>query len=209
MPSVTQSLTIALTVLHNVAAHQRTLQASRSFIDTSIFAHHDIDIFDTLSAKFTAPTYEMRAFDSDDNPPDGIQTFAHIPYQNCFLPEQNSTFDIAIVGAPFDLGVSYRPGARFGPSAARKAADRISPAAGWSMDHGVNPFRNWATVVDCGDISNTPFDKLYALKELEKGWQAINSLSAKNTTISDAVRILSIGGDHTISKSLIPNNRPG
>jgi len=68
------------------------------------------------------------------------------------------------------------------------------------MDHGVNPFRNWATVVDCGDISNTPFDKMYALKELEDGWRAINALSPKNISKADALRILSIGGDHTISK---------
>jgi agmatinase len=70
------------------------------------------------------------------------------------------------------------------------------------MDHGVNPFKNWATVVDCGDIDNTPFDKLQALQELEAGWKAINAQIAKNDSVSDAVRVVSIGGDHTISMSL-------
>lgn len=70
-----------------------------------------------------------------------------------------------------------------------------------SMDHGgVNPFRNWATVTDCGDLSNTPFDKLVAIKELELGMKAINNLKAKNETASDAVRLITIGGDHTISE---------
>jgi len=72
-----------------------------------------------------------------------------------------------------------------------------------SMDHGVNPFRNWATVTDCGDISNTPFDKLVAIQELEYGMKVINKLKPKNETVADAVRLITIGGDHTISKSAI------
>lgn len=70
-----------------------------------------------------------------------------------------------------------------------------------SMDHGsVNPFRNWATVMDCGDISNTPFDKLVAIHELEKGMKAMNAMKPKNESAGDAVRFITIGGDHTISK---------
>jgi agmatinase len=67
------------------------------------------------------------------------------------------------------------------------------------MDHGVNPFRDWATVVDCGDIANTPFDKLQAIKELQKGWEAIGSRKVANEDKGNATRIISIGGDHTIS----------
>jgi agmatinase len=72
------------------------------------------------------------------------------------------------------------------------------------MDHRINPFRDWAAVTDCGDIQNTPFDKLQALQELERGWNAINAQSPKNKTAMDAVRIISIGGDHTISESAHP-----
>jgi arginase family enzyme len=70
-----------------------------------------------------------------------------------------------------------------------------------SLDHEINPFQNWATVVDCGDIANTPFDKLVAIHELEKGMKAINDQKPKNETASSAVRLITIGGDHTISKS--------
>lgn len=68
------------------------------------------------------------------------------------------------------------------------------------MDHGLNPFQNWAKIVDCGDISNTPFDKLVAVHELEKGMQVINDGKPANTSASDAVRLIAIGGDHTISQ---------
>jgi agmatinase len=67
------------------------------------------------------------------------------------------------------------------------------------MGHGVNPFKNWATVTDCGDIPNTPFDKLQAIQQLESGWTSINAQRPKNMSVMDAVRIISIGGDHTIS----------
>lgn len=70
----------------------------------------------------------------------------------------------------------------------------------YSTDHkGVNPFKNWAKVVDCGDIDNNPFEKLIAVRELEKGIAGITKQTPKNTTASDAVRVVSIGGDHTIS----------
>lgn len=69
-----------------------------------------------------------------------------------------------------------------------------------SMDHDLNPFGDWATVVDCGDISNTPFDKLVAIHELEKGMKAMNSRKPKNDSVADATRFITIGGDHTISK---------
>lgn len=47
-----------------------------------------------------------------------------------------------------------------------------------------------------------------ALKELEIGWRAINAQSPKATE-GDAVRILSIGGDHTISAPQNPHLHHG
>lgn len=61
----------------------------------------------------------------------GLATFAHLEYNECMSSSSNGTFDIGIVGHPFDLGVSYRPGARFGPNGARQGARRLSPSAGW------------------------------------------------------------------------------
>lgn len=72
-----------------------------------------------------------------------------------------------------------------------------------SMDHDLNPFKAWATVVDCGDIANTPFDKLVAIHELEKGMKSMNALKAKNDSVADVTRFITIGGDHTISMNTI------
>lgn len=52
---------------------------------------------------------------NEDTPYEGIATFAHLNWTNCFSPDNDKTFDDGIVGAPFDLGVTYRPSARFGP----------------------------------------------------------------------------------------------
>lgn len=76
------------------------------------------------------------------------------------------------------------------------------------MDHGVNPFLDWASVVDCGDISNTPFDKLQAVHELEAGWAKIGSRKPQNKGKGDHVRLISLGGDHTISKIQFTHRSP-
>jgi agmatinase len=116
-----------------ICAQQASLQdsfSSSSFIQSSIFGRQRKYGAQTIVQHPIPPSYQMRDFD-DDLPLTGIDTFAHLNWTNCFAPESNGTFDIAIVGAPFDLGVSYRPGARFGPTGARMGARRISPSAGW------------------------------------------------------------------------------
>lgn len=52
----------------------------------------------------------------------GIATFARLPQRFEVLDH-----DIAVVGVPFDSGVTYRPGARFGPSAIREASRLLKP----------------------------------------------------------------------------------
>jgi agmatinase len=47
----------------------------------------------------------------------GHATFARVP-----RIDEVPRFDVAVVGAPFDTGTSYRPGARFGPQAIRAAS---------------------------------------------------------------------------------------
>lgn len=72
---------------------------------------------------------------------------------------------------------------------------------GLSMAHDMmNPFLDWATVVDCGDIPNSLFDKYEAVQELGQGLHHMASRKPKATQKSDHVRIITIGGDHTISE---------
>ncbi len=52
----------------------------------------------------------------------GPATFARLPRL-----EDVGSCDVAVVGVPFDAGVSYRPGARFGPGAIREASRLLRP----------------------------------------------------------------------------------
>ena len=63
--------------------------------------------------------------------------------------------DVAIVGAPFDEGVSSRPGARFGPRAIRMAPTTWGTADAWSIQLQAEPYAN-LTVVDAGDAPIVP-----------------------------------------------------
>jgi hypothetical protein len=102
---------------------QQQQQQRPNFIDTSIFALRP----DLLQV---AAEPEQHAYDEfqDDIPYEGIAYFAHLNSSNCFSATSDGTFDIAIVGAPFDLGVTYRPGARFGPAGTRMGSRRLSPS---------------------------------------------------------------------------------
>jgi guanidinobutyrase / D-arginase len=115
----------------------------------------------------------------------GPSTFARLPR----LDEVDRA-DVAIVGVPFDSGVSYRPGARFGPIAVRQASRLLR---GYHPGLDVMPFAS-QQVVDAGDISCTPFDILEAISQIEAGAREL---------LHSASRIVTIGGDHTIALPLM------
>src|SRR4051794_29983496 len=73
----------------------------------------------------------------------GIPTFAHLPHHRC-LVHPDVTYDIAIIGVPFDTAVSYRTGARFGPRAIRAASQRQRIGRAFNHRAGINPYRSWA-----------------------------------------------------------------
>src|SRR5699024_10587941 len=62
--------------------------------------------------------------------------------------------DLAVMGVPFDLATTYRPGARFGPQAVRAA----SAIMAWARPHGLSfDPRNVLSIVDRGDCVFDPF----------------------------------------------------
>ncbi|MFZ1490403.1 MAG: agmatinase [Ilumatobacteraceae bacterium] len=65
-------------------------------------------------------------------------------------PEQLDAWkpDVAVLGAPFDLGTTNRPGARFGPRAIRS---QVYEAGSYHLDLGLEIF-DWLEVVDFGDV---------------------------------------------------------
>jgi agmatinase len=102
-------------------------QQPQSFIQNSIFAkQHD----DSVHAATEHSSFHIDEY-ADDIPYSGIAYFAHLNATNCFSHDSDGTFDIGFVGAPFDLGVTYRPGARFGPAGARMGSRRLSPSAAY------------------------------------------------------------------------------
>ena len=73
----------------------------------------------------------------------GFPTFARLPRR-----DQVKNYDVAVVGVPFDSGVSYRPGARFGPAHIRQSSRLLRP---YNPALDRMPFAV-QQVVDAGDI---------------------------------------------------------
>jgi guanidinobutyrase / D-arginase len=112
----------------------------------------------------------------------GASTFARLP-----RIDQVSRYDVAVLGAPFDGGVSYRPGARFGPASLRQASRHLRPA--FHPEQGVAPFRV-LQAVDAGDVACNPFDIDEALSQIG---------DAATELVSDGRSLITLGGDHTIA----------
>lgn len=115
----------------------------------------------------------------------GPATFARLP-----RTDQVDHVDVAVVGIPFDSGVSYRPGARFGPAHVRASSKLLRP---YHPALDVSPFAV-QQVADAGDIAVNPFDITEAVDTIE---QAARELGANGT------KLLTIGGDHTIALPLL------
>ena len=85
----------------------------------------------------------------------GPLAFSHLPYHRC-LEDESSVFDIAVLGMPFDTAVSYRPGARFGPTGIRIGSRRIHSQWAWSLSWGLSPYEQGFKIIDCGDVCVVP-----------------------------------------------------
>lgn len=111
----------------------------------------------------------------------GIPTFLGAP-----AVEGLDGLDIALIGVPMDLGVTNRPGARFGPRAVR-TIERIGP---WHHILARAPFLE----AKVGDVGDVPFRSRFSLD------MAMEDIEAYYGTVRDAgVRPLSVGGDHSIT----------
>src|SRR5947207_7402105 len=94
--------------------------------------------------------------------------------------------DVAIVGAPWDDGTTYRPGARFGPRAVRVA--NYQPPS-WHLDLEVAPFEV-LSVVDYGTAVCSP----------GRADQPHDAIRARVTEIASRQIVpIIIGCDHSIT----------
>ena len=115
----------------------------------------------------------------------GPETFARLPRL-----DQVDRAGVAILGVPFDSGVSYRPGARFGPGAVRAGSKLLRPY------HPALDVHPWDVhqVADAGDVSVNPFDLVAAVGQVEAAARAL---------LDRADHIVTVGGDHTIALPLL------
>jgi agmatinase len=115
----------------------------------------------------------------------GPSTFARLP-----RTDQVDRADIAVVGAPFDTGVSYRPGARFGPAHIRQSSRLLRP---YNPALSRAPFEA-AQVADAGDMVINPFDIDVAVAQIQEQAAALTSMGT---------RLVTLGGDHTVALPLL------
>jgi agmatinase len=113
-------------------------------------------------------------------------TFARVPM--AVTPGDLEGVDVAVLGAPFDLAVTYRPGTRFGPRAVRQAED-VGVDRRPSIELGIDPYEA-LKVVDYGDAAAPPSDVLGA-------HASIQALVAEILTAGAIPAV--IGGDHSIT----------
>ncbi len=118
-------------------------------------------------------------------------TYCRVPL--ALTPAELAGTDVAVLGAPFDEGVSFRPGTRFGPRAIRQAEDVGGSAARPHMELGIDPFAH-LQVVDYGDIDVIPANLAASHASLQ---QRTGEILA-----AGAVPIV-LGGDHSLSNPVM------
>jgi agmatinase len=120
----------------------------------------------------------------------GPSTFARLPY----ITDLEGV-DLAVTGVPFDTGVTYRVGGRFGPGAVREASMMLRP---YNPNLGVAPFER-LSCIDYGDIAIVP-------GYIEPSYVAIEA--AVSGLVAAGVVPLLIGGDHACTLAHLRAMRP-
>lgn len=104
----------------------------------------------------------------------------------------NIQSDVVVLGLPFDMATSGRPGARLGPDAIRRASTNLA----WEDKKFPWTFSLFdrITVNDAGDFTYPCGDAAYFTAKLE---EAADKLLAQGTAL------LSLGGDHFVTLPLL------
>ena len=110
----------------------------------------------------------------------GITTFMRLPGNT-----PPSDLDVAVVGVPFDLGTSNRPGARFGPRGIREESVLLRP---YNMATRAAPFDS-LRIDDTGDVATNPYNLADSVERITAHYDAL---------LTNDLVTVSLGGDHTI-----------
>jgi guanidinopropionase len=124
----------------------------------------------------------------------GMATFMRAPYA-----EDLAGVDIAMVGVPFDGGVTNRTGARHGP---REIRNQSSLMRKINQSSGIDPY-DLCRIVDAGDAwVQSPFHLEKSLDEIQAFFAGVHASGALP---------LSAGGDHSVTLPIfraIAKDRP-
>jgi len=119
----------------------------------------------------------------------GIATFGKNPYLTNW---ESLEADVAILGAPFDFGTQWRPGARFGPRAIREASTLFAFGHAGAYDHedDVTYLGPETSIVDLGDadIIHTDTEASHA-----------NVEAALRLILDKGALPVVLGGDHSVN----------
>ena len=130
---------------------------------------------------------EMEETSANIKPYAGYSTLLRAP-QHISLKE----LEIALIGVPFDFGVTNRPGARFGPQQIRE----VSSMAEGPMHHESKIIPS--QLCRFGDYGDVNFESTYNLD------QGIEEIEAYYHKVIDAGVIpISAGGDHSITYPIL------
>ena len=130
-----------------------------------------------------------------DGPWAGDLTFARA--RRCDDPTRAylADVDLAVVGVPFDLAVTNRPGARFGPRAIREQSLLVGEFPWGLWPWGFDPFETHV-VVDAGDVPGSMTWTGASELMIDAAEQWIGPFGPSTA-------ILGLGGDHAISYPLL------
>lgn len=116
----------------------------------------------------------------------GVCTFCRYPLLEQVAPDARP-IDWLLYGYPFDAGVTYRPGARFGPRAIREASQYIKH---YSIEHDVDV----PTVLSLADAGDAPIAPFSCKQTLDQTVEFARALPDEGHT-----KLLAVGGDHSLA----------
>ena len=111
----------------------------------------------------------------------GIRTFMRLPHVSTA-----EAADFAVIGVPFDTGVTFRAGARFGPEAIRSNSVILKP---YNIALDIDIF-NYCSGYDYGDLPIVPGYIEDSYQKIEKGLLPL---------LNRGIIPVLLGGDHSIT----------
>ena len=118
----------------------------------------------------------------------GIATFGKYPYVEDW---SKIDADVAVLGAPLDMGTQWRSGARFGPRGIRDASTLFAFGHAGAYDHEDDAtYLDGARIVDLGDADIVHTDQEASHRSIEGGVRAILAAGALPVVL---------GGDHSVN----------